>query len=98
MDELIIDIKNFAQENGNEKVFRDYIIVQNEILNFLFVFFGLMNLSTQHYGCNVHIRETKLRFTATDWNVRHTAVCLTSKGTVQQGPADKALRIIPSNN
>ena len=34
VDELIVDIKNFTQANGNEKVFRDYIIVQNEILQF----------------------------------------------------------------
>jgi Rieske Fe-S protein len=95
MDELIVDIKNFTLDKGNKKGFSDYIIVQNEILQFpvcVFRFneneYSALWMKCTHQGNEVQVFGERLECPA------HGSV-FDNKGTVQQGPADEALRTFP---
>lgn len=95
VDELIVDIKNFIQLNENKSSLKDYIVVQNEILQFpicVFRFneneYSALWMKCTHQGNEVQVYGDRLECPA------HGSV-FDNRGTVQQGPADKALRTFP---
>jgi Rieske Fe-S protein len=94
-DELIVELKNFDPENGNDKDFRKYVIVQHGLLQFPICVFRLSEyeysalwMQCTHQGNEVQVYGDRLECPA------HGSV-FDNKGAVQQGPAEKALRTFP---
>lgn len=95
MDELIVELSNFEPAEGDDNNFRNYIIVHNDILQFpicIFRFneneYSALWMQCTHQGNEVQVYGDRLECPA------HGSV-FDNKGTVQQGPAEKALRIFP---
>jgi hypothetical protein len=66
-DDLIVPISDFETKAGNEKHYKKYVVVQNDILQYPICV----------YRINAHTRVQSCRCLATSCNARHMAVSLT---------------------
>jgi Rieske Fe-S protein len=94
-DDLVVPISDFETKKGNRNEFKKYVIVQNDILQFpvcVFRFSGneyaALWMSCTHQGTELQVFGDKLQCPA------HGSE-FTSRGLVQNGPADLKLRSFP---
>lgn len=94
-DDLIIPLSDFETKAGNEKYFKKYIILQNDILQYPICVYRINEneynalwMQCTHQGAELQVFGDKLQCPA------HGSE-FTNKGTVQGGPAEKTLRTFP---
>lgn len=94
-DELIIPVSDFETSAGNEKHFKKYIVLQNEILQYpICVYrhneneYSALWMRCTHQGAELQVFGDKLQCPA------HGSE-FGNKGDVQNGPAENKLRTFP---
>ena len=94
-DDLIVSISDFENRNGRQGVYRPYLIVRHEILQYpICVFrkseneYTALWMRCTHQGTELQVFGDKLQCPA------HGSE-FTTTGTVQSGPADSKLRTFP---
>jgi Rieske Fe-S protein len=94
-DDLIVPVSEFVTKAGNEKHYKKYITIQNEILKYpicVYRFneneYSALWMQCTHQGAELQVFGDKLQCPAhgSEFN---------SKGGVQNGPADMKLRTFP---
>lgn len=94
-DDLVIPVSDFEIRKGEEKYYRKYIVVQNDILQYpVCVFrnteheYTALWMQCTHQGTELQVFGDKLQCPA------HGSE-FSSQGVVQNGPADRKLRTFP---
>lgn len=94
-DDLILQLIDFDKSSGNEKYYRKFIIVQNDILQYpicVFRFneneYSALWMQCTHQGTELQVFGDKLQCPA------HGSE-FDNRGGLQNGPADKPLRSFP---
>lgn len=94
-DDLIVHLTDFETRAGNEKHFKKYIVVQNDLLQYPICVYRLNEneyaalwMRCTHQGAELQVFGDKLQCPA------HGSE-FSSKGVVQNGPADITLRTFP---
>lgn len=94
-DDLIVPIADFETKAGNEKHYKKYIVVQNELLQYPICVYRFNEneytalwMRCTHQGAELQVFGDKLQCPA------HGSE-FTNKGIVQSGPADNRLRAFP---
>lgn len=94
-DDLIVSLKDFETKAGNEVHYKKYIIVHNDILQYpICVYrhsendYSALWMRCTHLGAELQVFGDKLQCPA------HGSE-FSSKGQVQNGPADTQLRSFP---
>lgn len=94
-DYLIVPLSDFETKAGNEKHYKKYVVVQNEILQYpICVYrhneneYSALWMQCTHQGAELQVFGDKLQCPA------HGSE-FGNKGDVQNGPADNKLRTFP---
>lgn len=94
-DDLVVPVSNFEIKKGEEKYYRKYVVVQNDILQYpVCVYrhseneYTALWMQCTHQGTELQVFGDKLQCPA------HGSE-FSSKGIVQNGPADRTLRTFP---
>ncbi|OSZ77175.1 hypothetical protein CAP36_12230 [Chitinophagaceae bacterium IBVUCB2] len=94
-DDLIVPFTDFETRAGNEKHFKKYIVVQNDLLQYPICVYRFNEneytalwMRCTHQGAELQVFGDKLQCPA------HGSE-FSSKGAVQNGPADNTLRTFP---
>lgn len=94
-DDLIVPVTDFETRAGNEKYFKKYIVVQNDLLQYpicVYRFneneYAALWMRCTHQGAELQVFGDKLQCPA------HGSE-FSNKGVVQNGPADNTLRTFP---
>lgn len=94
-DDLIVPLSDFETKAGNEKHYKKYVVVQNDILQYPICVYRINEneytalwMQCTHQGAELQVFGDKLQCPA------HGSE-FTNIGAVQSGPADKKLRTFP---
>ncbi len=94
-DDLIVPLSDFETKAGNEKHYKKYVVVQNDILQYPICVYRINEneytalwMQCTHQGAELQVFGDKLQCPA------HGSE-FTNTGIVQSGPADKKLRTFP---
>jgi Rieske Fe-S protein len=94
-DNLVVPVSDFEIKKGEEKYYRKYVVVQNDILQYpVCVYrhneneYTALWMQCTHQGTELQVFGDKLQCPA------HGSE-FSSKGIVQNGPADRTLRTFP---
>jgi Rieske Fe-S protein len=94
-DDLIVPISDFETKAGNEKHFKKYVVIQNDILKYpICVYrhtateYSALWMQCTHQGAELQVFGNKLQCPA------HGSE-FDNKGKVQNGPADNKLKTFP---
>ncbi|MBS4043693.1 MAG: Rieske (2Fe-2S) protein [Chitinophagaceae bacterium] len=94
-DELIVAISDFETKAGNEKHFKKYVVVQNDLLQYPICVYRLNEneysalwMQCTHQGAELQVFGDKLQCPA------HGSE-FSNKGDLQTGPAETKLRTFP---
>ena len=94
-DDLIVPLTDFETKAGNEKHYKKYVVVQNDILQYPICVYRINEneytalwMQCKHQGAELQVFGDKLQCPA------HGSE-FTNNGTVQGGPADSKLRTFP---
>ena len=94
-DDLIVPLSDFETKAGNEKHYKKYVVLQNDILQYPVCVYRINEneytalwMQCTHQGAELQVFGDKLQCPA------HGSE-FTNKGTVQGGPAETKLRTFP---
>lgn len=94
-DDLIVPLSDFETKAGNEKHYKKYVIVQNDLLQYPICVYRINEreytalwMQCTHQGAELQVFGDKLQCPA------HGSE-FTNKGAVQGGPAETKLRTFP---
>jgi len=94
-DDLILPISDFETKAGNEKHYKKYVVVQNDILQYPICVYRIKEreytalwMQCTHQGAELQVSGDRLQCPA------HGSE-FTNTGAVQDGPAENKLRTFP---
>ena len=94
-DDLVVPVKDFETRAGDEKHYKKYIVVQNDLLQYPICIYRLNEneysalwMKCSHQGAELQVFGDKLQCPA------HGSE-FDKKGTMKNGPADTGLRAFP---